>query len=456
VKRLVRCLGLGVLVGIACERPTPRAGVTSAPEEAGAASRQEASFLEAVASGASEDEARGLARLELARALLGDPAWLDIVPIEVHDPGRDPVEFERLADGSVRVKLGLSRERAAEVLSHFTETEIQVEGPSSWRETLHAFFLAHVASNACERRRALFGSDCESMDASEANAALVELVAGLSLAPSFVGGVPLDPSGRPLRAPGTYVLWRGHPAEGVPLVARWSDELTAPLRSDARGHAVFGLPDGAQWPGTMTIGVDASALLGPVQATIPTITVSIEGRPTDLRRWGALIVEGGVSAVSASVLEGLADPLGRRGLGRPVEIPKEHGRRIAQDGKNPQHVVALGDALGGRLDVLLVIEVDSRFVNRMGGTRVWYQARGKLDAYETWSGRLLTTIQETVNGSGLSNERADEAARRALGEALGQKLLQSAEIPKPPVHDLAHARGSLERPIRFRVSAGLG
>ena len=443
---LLCLLGLG-----ACDRTKAGAPASAAPTEVSGAS-VEASFLEATAVGGSDDEARGLAQLELARGLLGDPAWLEIVPLDLHDATRDPARVERLADGRVRATFGLSRARAAELLSAFAVGEVRVQGPAAWSETLQTCLLAHVASIACERRRSLFGSECEAVDASEADTALVELLSTLSLAPAHLGGVPLDAKGRPLRAPGAYALWRGIPTEGIPLVARWAgDEQAEPMasRSDARGQATFAFDVERAWPGSLTIAVDTRALLGPLLADgLPEIRVSIDGRPAGLQRWGAVVVESGSPIAAGPVLDGLADRLGRHGLGRPVEIPGTHAQTLARGDKTPQQVMALGDALGGRIDVVFVVQVESRFANRMGGTRVWYEARGKLEVYEAWSGRLLTTTQTTSNGSGLGNERADEASRRALGEALAEQVLQSIEVPKPGASvafgQTARARATVE------------
>lgn len=432
----------GALLLMACDRSASNARPTAAPSEGATAEGAVAvAFLEASAAGPAEDEAYAAARRQLARALLGDPAWLDIVPIDIHDRDRDVFAMETLADGTSRATLGLSRARAAEILSAFTETELRIECPSAWRETLHTFVLAHVAATACERRRSLFDSNCEPSDTTEVDSALHELASGLTLTPSHLGGVPLDAERRALRPPGTYVYWQGVPADQLPLVARWrGGSEPMPVRSDARGHAVVGLPEGAPWPGAMAITVDTRALLGPLHAAFPESTVAIDGRPADLRRWGAVVVERGESrgSTSGSVLEGMAEHLRQRNLGAPIEIPQTHAHTIAlgfahargQDLRQP--LMALADALGGRVDVLFVVEVHTRFANRMGGARVWYEARGELEAYETWSGRLLTSVGTTATASGLDNDRADEAARRALGQALAKEVLQRPEVPKPP------------------------
>jgi hypothetical protein len=456
-------LALGVLVMLACNRSTGVAPTTTVPVEAAVDTVFEASFLEASGRGASEDEAYVVARLELAKALLGDPAWLEVVPLEIHDRGTDPFSAQTQDDGMWHVRVGLTRARVATILSAFTETQLRVDGPAAWRETLTTFFLAHVAATACERRQDLFGSDCEATDTAEADAALAELASGLSLVPAHLGGVPLDLEQRPLRAPGAYVLWRGVPAKGVPLVARWPEETEAEAmlgRSDARGHAGFERSGEHPFAGAASIAVDARALLGPLSGRFPEVSVSVVGRATDLRRWGAVVVERGRDAATPSgpVLEGLSEQLRGRGVGKPVAIPEKHQRVIARDKAKGlgDHMTTMADALGGRVDVVFVVEVDSRFASRMGGGRVWYEARGTLDAYDTWSGRLLASLQTSAKASGLGNERADEASRRALGEALADLVLGSPEIPKPPAgQDVAMRSGRAgHQPANVEYSHG--
>ena len=91
----------------------------------------------------------------------------------------------------------------------------------------------------------------------------------------------------------------------------------------------------------------------------------------------------------------------------------------------------VADALAGRVDVVFVATVGSRFANKMGGTRVWYEASADLEVYDAWTGRLLTRMRKSATASGIDNDRADRAARRQLGAVLAGGLLETAEVPRP-------------------------
>jgi hypothetical protein len=430
---------VGLVALASCERSTPAAPATAAPSDVAPEAVAEPSFVEASGRAASEGVAYAIALHELAKTLLGDPAWLEVVPLEIHDRRVDALALETDAQGMTRVTVGLSRVRAATILSAFTETELRIDGPPAWRETLQTFFLAHVARNACERRRALFETECETVDTAEVDAALAELASGVVLAPAYFGGVPLDGQARPLRAPRAYVLWRGLPASDVPVVAHWPGETEAAValaRSDSRGEVAVGLAAERPWPGAMSLAVDAQAFLGPLHDRFPEVSVSVAGRPVDLQRWGAVVRERGGRVVLAAdpVVDGLNDHLKHNGVAGATAIPEKHSNVIAsaETRKLSEKLTAMADALAGRVDVLFVVELDSRYTSRMGGGRVWYEARGELEAFDVWSGQRLASIRTSATASGLGNERADEAARRALGQALAQLVLASPDIPAPP------------------------
>src|SRR5690606_22621596 len=113
---------------------------------------------------------------------------------------------------------------------------------------LYGFLRAHVAAQACDQRRRLFAATCDAGDTAEADDALAQLTTEVELSPPFPDGVPADPDGRLLRPASVYVLWRGLPIAGVPVVASGGDDL-AEVRavSDARGVAVVTPPSGSRW-----------------------------------------------------------------------------------------------------------------------------------------------------------------------------------------------------------------
>lgn len=432
---------LGCLL-LACDRrvastPPGPAAPTRHPADAAMAA-DEAPFLSVSGHGASREEAYRAARDALAQALLGDPAWLEIVPLAIHEPDVDAQSETTREDGTVEVTLSLSRARASALLGELRITTPKVQVPAPWHDTVYAFVFAHAGAHACVRRRVLFGVECEEGDTREFDAALQQLAQGVSLTPLYAGGVPLDPQGKPLRQPAVYVHWRGVPASGVPLEARPSSTVEASrltARTDMHGVARFdvSLDQPLTTPVRVTLGTQA--ILGPLHASWPEVTVAIEGRPADLRRWSAVVVERGAAAPSASspVGEGLSEALAGAGMGSGVDLPSDHARALmhATGEARSERLRQVADALAGRVDVVFVATVGSRFANKMGGTRVWYEASADLEVYDAWTGRLLTRMRKSATASGIDNDRADRAARRQLGAVLAGGLLETAEVPRP-------------------------
>jgi hypothetical protein len=70
----------------------------------------------------------------------------------------------------------------------------------------------------------------------------------------------------------------------------------------------------------------------------------------------------------------------------------------------------------------------------MSDTRVWYDAQGKLSAYNAWTGAVVATIETSVTASGVGDRRAEAAAREQLATALaelylGKQALLAAAVP---------------------------
>jgi hypothetical protein len=326
------------------------------------------------------------------------------------------------------------------VISAFEVTDPQIEAPRAWHDVLYAFVYAHAAVQICERRRALFEGTCEVGDTADADAGLRQLAAGLSLVSAHQGGVPVAADRRPLRQPAVYAMWQGVPAPGVPLVVSdpEADDMQS-VRTDAQGRAKLHIDDGP-WSRPLRVSVDAVGLVGPLHEAWPATEVELDARPADLRRWG-LLVTGGDGRLDARspFVETLIGRMRARGLGEPVAIGPAAGQRVldASAAARGRSVAALADALGGRLDVLLVVDVRSEFASRMGGSRVWYEARAGVDAHDAWTGRILARLDVAETASGVGDERADAAARKKAAETVVEQVLQNERIPGPQLRDAA-------------------
>jgi hypothetical protein len=408
------------------QRSVAPAPVAAQPSAAPRAS----SFLEAVGVGATEVEAHAAALAGLAQALFGAAAWADVMRVDVYDPQTDPRRVQTSDSGVFEVTLGLSRSRAAAVLSAASMAQPQVTGPAIWRDTVYAFLYAHVGALVCERRRALFSVQCEPGDTTEADGALEAMARQCSLVGAYVGGVPLDTEGHLVRAPGIYALCDGVPVADVPVVASSGvSELRQSAQTDARGRAGFEAFARDLWTGPIRVGVDASAVLGPLHETWPNVEVILEARPIGSKRWTGLVSQGARADEGFSAA--LAEALESAGLEPPVSVRAEHASTLLQASaqSRPEVFSQVAEVLGGRVDLVLVSDVQSQFAARMGGSRVWYEARGVLFAHDAWSGRVLARVEATAEASGVGDARADRAARQKLAQMLAKRWLETMEVP---------------------------
>ncbi|MDH5493400.1 MAG: hypothetical protein OEY14_15715 [Myxococcales bacterium] len=392
------------------------------------------------ARGLGEDEASAYAAATqaLAGELLGDPRWLELLELELHSRERDPISLERGA-GGVRLELRLERERAAALLASLPQAPLRLQAPGAWMEVLEAFVRAHLRRLSCERGRLLFEQECEPPDTAVFDEALAGLGSRLSIVSLHEGGVPLDVEGRALRAPGARLLQGSAPVPSAPLRV----ESAAPgqqegerVQTDARGQARFASAiGGAVWDGPIEVRLDAEALLGPLGEYLRVEPLSLRGRPTNLGRWGAIVSESaqGRPTTDDVFARALLAAFSGRGLGAPVSLPSAdaHGLRGAPEGTVQARLPALADGEGGRLDVLLVVDVESVFASRGGASRIWFEASGQLTAYDAWTGEVLLRTQVASTRDGIGELRADRAARRALAVELLERLIDSGRVRLP-------------------------
>jgi hypothetical protein len=54
---------------------------------------------------------------------------------------------------------------------------------------------------------------------------------------------------------------------------------------------------------------------------------------------------------------------------------------------------------------------------------MWYEARGRVEVFDAWTGRQLTTIEDTITAADVGNERANAAAQEQLAARLVNQIL---------------------------------
>lgn len=431
MKWVAAMVGAMALPLSACPKNTPQPTPPTVVAEPEASSLGADIFVRAAGVGGSEDEAYAAAQRALAEAILGDALWADRVELAVHRPGIDPQSSHATPEG-FEVQVGLSRSQAAVVLSDFGNESPKVSGPEAWLDPMRAYLRAHLAVHACARRTELFGSECEASDTSEADAELMGLVSNVAVVSTYRDGVPVDAQGHALAAPSVFVSWAGMPMADVPLTVVAPPELgltQTTIVSDASGVAVVDVPEGVRLL-PLRIRLDGAALLGPHGDRVPATEVVVEPRAVGLKRWGLVVGKGEkpnptpprdnaraqVVAQMESAGYGGAVP-----LGEPVEIAL-----LRATGPRRMHeAVALGELMAGNLDVVVIFTYDTRFASRMGGSRVWFQAQGAIEAVDVWTGKSLARVEGKVEADGVGERRADDAARRELSRTLMADLLEA-------------------------------
>lgn len=446
--RYSRAAWIAVLCAGCAGSTPPAADATSAPPAAEdpAPPPEPAAELDALvvadATAATEQEAYAEASRRLETALYGSEAWADQLDRPVHDRARDPIRVSE-GDGAVRVELGLERDAVRSRLDAIDAHTFQVDAPPSVASAIEAALAAHLQRLACERRRALLDGECTPVETDGVDAEVRTAALSILLEPTYLDGVPLDDHGRPLRVPTVQARRVGaqgglDPVAGLKLQATSQDGGEPPAVARAAvttgrgGEAEFPLADGAAWPGALRVRVVAEDWLGPLAHLWPTEPVRLEGRSTDLRRWSALVTERVQGSITRDGVfaRKLSQTLRERGARTPASLSAEDERRLEQavrGGRVERVLPTVADAQAGRLDVLLVAQVDSEYASRMGANRVWYEARGQIRAIDAWTGRTMATVDGAVSESGVGEGRAARAARESLARTLVDDLLQAVE-----------------------------
>lgn len=391
--------------------------------------------LRASATAATRDEAYSAAVAELVTAVYGPERWVVDLGLPLHDAARDPVEESVAEDGRVTVTVGLGQERIAEVLTRLAAQPWQTSLPAILAEPIRESYQVYVERLVCQRRHELLGEDCEPPDVADIEVRLRHVAGAIELRPLYEGGVPTDASGRPLRplrVIAEHVAGDGTrtPLAGMPMVAV-QPEGTSALEalqavSDQAGVVSFSFFADAQWPRGLRVALDRETLLGPLAAMWPVHEIEVATRVVEHSRWSALVVErvqGRLvrDGLFLATLDQVLRDSGRQGV---TAVPDGGDSALATASAQQRAAMLpeLADEWRGRVDRLVIVEVDSEYASRMGTHRVWYEARGHVHVYDVWTGKRLATLKESVTAAGVGDARADRAARAALAAKLADTL----------------------------------
>jgi hypothetical protein len=437
---LVACGGAGP-----ASRPvaTPQPGKHTSPDPntAGEESLLPGAVVEASGTGTTEAEAYEQAQVMLEDEVYGDHPWTRALELPVHDRETD-LFHQEVEDGRVRVLVGLERERLDGLLQELASQPVPAAVPMALIEALASPHGMYLEAFACERRLALLDEPCGAAPSRDDIAAELQTLAGeIRLRTRLADGIPLDSESRPLR-PLEIVLERVTPRRettelpGVPDLVVQPDGVdavsVANVITDQAGVARFALRAGEPWPGDLRVALDVDAFLGPLAEMWPPSELTPTTRQASVQRWSVIATDRVQCNLASAPMfgAGLVRSLPAGGGEAMVALHAATSRKLttAPPSTLPQLLPALADQLQGRLDVLIVVELDSEFASRMGAYRVWYEARGRVQVYDVWTGKRLLERQDAVTATGVGDERADQAARGQLAEKLADELSKN-----PPV-----------------------
>lgn len=445
---LVSLLGLGALS--ACggpDKPRPRTAANpTGPAEPALTGEGSGALPDAVvqasATAATEAEAYAQALSALQLGIYGDHSWVQELTLPVHDSDQDLIQRDETG-GGIRVSIGLVRERADALLQELARVSLPASVPAALADALSAPYGLHVEAMVCERRQALLGDECEAPAREEITAAVEAVAREVRLRTRLAGGVPLDAEGRPLR-PLEIVVERTSARGATTALAGVPVRIEQPAGvdvlddteavTDNAGTARFALREGATWPSGLRVSLDREAFLGPLAEMWPEGHLVPIGRPVEARRWSLVVTERVQGNRARTAIFGASlDRAVRAGGGEGmVALPPDAQRRVTAAAPSALATLlpALADELGGKLDVLIVAEIDSEFASRMGDYRVWYEARGRVQILDAWTGKRLAEVSDAVSASGVGDERADQAARTQLAEKLAGELAKLAPVTR--------------------------
>ncbi len=410
--------------------------------------------VQASATAATETAAYEQALASLEAAIYGDHSWVQDLTLPVHDRDQDLFQREEVR-GGIRVSIGLVRERAGALLQELARVSLPASVPAALADALSSPYGLHVEAMVCERRQALLGEECEAPAREEIAAAVEAVAREVRLRTRLTGGIPLDGASRPLR-PIEIVVERASTRGATTALASVPVLIVQPERVDAldedteavtdnAGTVRFALRDQATWPTGLRVSLDREAFLGPLAEMWPENSLVPIGRPVNARRWSLVVTERvqgnrARTAIFGASLDRAMRASGGEGM---MALPPDVLRRVTAAAASTLGTVlpALADELQGKLDVLVVAEVDSEFASRMGDYRVWYEARGRVQVFDVWTGKRLTEAHGRGLGLGRGRRsrrpgRACAAGREARGRAGQGPAGRALSCGAPARHEL--------------------
>jgi hypothetical protein len=218
------------------------------------------------------------------------------------------------------------------------------------------------------------------------------------------------------------VTWNGAPVEDLPLQIERPDGSRSAARTNAAGVASLSIDVGSKWPGAVVVHVDGGRMVGPLDSQSAWPSLEVQARTLDAGRW-ALVFEDGTGADDTFAKE-LRTAL-QKDLGEPVTLDAKAIKALRTVGpaERARVLAVLADAMGGALDVVVLVRAQSRFASRAGGSRVWFEASSQVVVHEVWGAGELGRGKVEATASGVGDRRADEAARRELATKASARVL---------------------------------
>jgi hypothetical protein len=354
------------------------------------------------------------------------PTWLSQNDVVRKDP----------TSGRFTAKLHSSQVEL--LLTEFDQSELpigQLRMPAAWYPLLLPALTAERHWSVCQRREQWLSVPCNEPAPLDARLTVSNLVAGLSLEPTFPEGIPTRRDGSLAWPVEVRVIQRSsdqlQPLAGVPV--RWAPNV-APVTSAADGTCRLPLTQLTN----ERVHVAADLLLGPLSGLVEVPDVELRTRPLDLARRAVLVLEDR-QPVSASRLDGarlfdreLSAVYGREATTLPQPVAQELQRDAARSPSSPQlsqttreHVIS---ATRGALDYVVLLTLNSEFASQMGVDRTWYETQAHAHVVEVWSGAVFAQFEEKAMGFGIGDAAAAEAARIAASHQLAARF-RGLQVP---------------------------
>jgi hypothetical protein len=178
------------------------------------------------------------------------------------------------------------------------------------------------------------------------------------------------------------------------------------------------------------VSVDASRMFGNVQDAWPEVSTELGLRIITSRnaRVAVHFFEHVLQKESHERVTAQATAEGLRSLGyrNARVLPEELSATLssARSGAIRSAVRQLASSARGRADIIVLGEVDSDFVSRVGGRSVRHETHAATQVYDVWTGRHMGDIERSVRVVGMGDVHAAREGMRQLGSQIAEALHQ--------------------------------